>query len=104
MKTNRQGAWCQALARILGAATTLAVCLAGAQTPPDDKGMPPPPPPEALAACKTLSSGAECSVKSPQGTITGSCWAPPGKALACKPKDGPKDPLKGAAPSAAAKP
>ena len=47
------------------------------------------PPPEALAACKSLSSGQECSFTSPHGTMTGTCWAPEGKPLACRPMNGP---------------
>lgn len=49
------------------------------------------PPPEALAACKSLSSGQECSFTSPRGTASGTCWAPTGMPLACKPKDAPND-------------
>jgi hypothetical protein len=52
-------------------------------------GAPPIPPAEALAACKTLSSGQECSFTAPQGAVKGTCWAPEGKPLACKPKDAP---------------
>jgi hypothetical protein len=52
-------------------------------------GAPPKPPAEALAACKTLSSGQECSFTAPHGTVKGTCWAPEGKPLACKPKDAP---------------
>jgi hypothetical protein len=53
------------------------------------KGGPRQPPPEALAACKSLSSGTDCSFTSPHGAVTGTCWAPEGKPLACKPKDAP---------------
>jgi hypothetical protein len=47
------------------------------------------PPPEALAACSSLTSGAACSFTSPRGPATGTCWAPEGKPLACRPKDAP---------------
>jgi hypothetical protein len=47
------------------------------------------PPPEAIENCKSLSAGQECSFSSPHGTVKGSCWAPEGKPLACKPKDAP---------------
>ena len=47
------------------------------------------PPAEALAACKTLASGAACAFKSPRGAKTGSCFAPEGKPLACRPARGP---------------
>jgi hypothetical protein len=48
------------------------------------------PPPEALAACKSLASGAACSFSGPRGTVAGTCFAPPqGQSLACRPKDAP---------------
>ncbi|OYU10819.1 MAG: hypothetical protein CFE38_15415 [Comamonadaceae bacterium PBBC1] len=50
---------------------------------------PRPPPPEALAACQTLKSGQDCSFKGPQGSAQGTCWAPTGKPLACKPSHPP---------------
>lgn len=53
-------------------------------------GMPPGPPPEALAACKALKSGQDCNFSSPQGTLKGSCWAPEGKPLACRPFNAPE--------------
>jgi len=58
------------------------------------------PPPEALAACKSLSSGQECSFTSPHGAMTGTCWAPEGKPLACRPKHprGPEGSESGANP------
>lgn len=52
-------------------------------------GRPHGPPPEAVAACKTLSSGQACSFTSPHGTLNGTCWAPQGKPLACKPPQPP---------------
>lgn len=65
------------------------------------QGGPPPgehrgPPPEALAACKTAKSGADCSFTQGSRTTKGSCWAPEGKALACRPKDMPPPPPGGA--------
>lgn len=47
------------------------------------------PPPEALAACKSLAAGAACSFTSPRGSEDGTCFAPEGKPLACRPKNGP---------------
>ncbi len=47
------------------------------------------PPPEALAACKALKSGQDCGFTSPHGAVKGSCFAPEGRPLACRPKDGP---------------
>lgn len=56
------------------------------------------PPPEALAACKSLASGAACSFTGRRGAMTGTCVAPQGQELACRPKDAP-----GGAASAAKK-
>ena len=70
------------------AAALTACCGLSAQTA-DGKGAPPKPPAEALDACKSASSGKECSFSSPHGTVKGTCWAPEGKPLACKPKDAP---------------
>lgn len=48
------------------------------------------PPPEALAACKSLASGAACSFSGLRGDVSGTCFAPQqGMALACRPKDAP---------------
>jgi hypothetical protein len=70
------------------AALTIAVSVAAAQT---DEGQQHhhAPPPEALEACKSLSSGQACSFTSPRGAMTGTCWAPEGKPLACRPKHPP---------------
>lgn len=71
----------------------LALCSTSAlaQSKPDN---PPPgdrrgPPAEALAACKTLKSGDACSFTADRGEASGSCWAPEGRPLACRPKDAP---------------
>lgn len=47
------------------------------------------PPAEAIAACQDLKAGNECAFTAPRGKVTGSCWAPEGKPLACRPKDAP---------------
>lgn len=48
------------------------------------------PPAEALAACKALAAGAACSFSGREGRqVEGTCWAPPDKALACKPAHAP---------------
>jgi len=68
------------------------------QSPPanggQDKGPPDKehhmPPPEALAACKSLASGAACSMTTPRGTLTGTCGGPEGKPLACRPAHPPQ--------------
>jgi hypothetical protein len=78
--------------RVLGltvfTAALTACCSLSAQ-PKDGKGGASQPPPEALAACQSLSSGHVCSFTSPRGAMKGTCWAPEGKPLACKPKDAP---------------
>lgn len=43
------------------------------------------PPAEALAACKSLAAGSACNFTSPRGAETGTCGAPEGKPLACRP-------------------
>ncbi len=72
------------------AALALSSGLLAAQ-PTGDRGGQRRPPPEALAACKSLSSGQDCSFTSPNGTVNGACRAPADKALACVPKDAPSD-------------
>jgi hypothetical protein len=80
---------------LLALVGSLALGLAVAQTQDGQSGGQPPPPPrggpppEALAACKSLASGASCSFTSPRGSMTGTCWAPEGKPLACKPAGAP---------------
>jgi hypothetical protein len=49
------------------------------------------PPPEALDACEGLRAGASCSVTTPHGTLSGTCVAPEGRALACMPAHPPDD-------------
>lgn len=44
------------------------------------------PPPEALQACASRAAGTACSFNSPHGAVSGTCWAPEGKPLACKPQ------------------
>lgn len=57
------------------------------QQPPQHRG----PPQEALDACKALKSGQDCNFTSPHGAVKGSCFAPEGRPLACRPKDAPRD-------------
>jgi hypothetical protein len=54
----------------------------------ENQEAPPRPPREALDACKSLSANQACRFNSTHGTVVGSCWAPEGKPLACKPKAG----------------
>ncbi len=70
-------------------ASALTACCGLSAQPADGMGGPRKPPPEALDACKSLSSGQACNFASPQGAVKGTCWAPEGKPLACKPKDAP---------------
>lgn len=72
----------------LFACAVSASCALSAQ-PANSKGGPHHPPAEALEACKTFSSGQACRFTSPQGSVKGSCWAPEGMPLACKPTDAP---------------
>ena len=60
------------------------------------------PPPGALAACKSAANGAACSFTSPRGAETGTCGAPEGKPLACRPAHGgkPQGQEKGMGPGA----
>jgi len=50
------------------------------------------PPPEALAACKAAKAGADCSFTHESRALKGSCWAPEGRPLACRPKGAPPPP------------
>ncbi len=64
--------------------------IAGAASAQPAGGMRQGPPAEALAACKSLVGGAVCGFSGPQGTVSGTCFAPQqGMALACRPKDAP---------------
>lgn len=80
----------------------LSLLLAAAAAQAQPQGGPPPggehrgPPPEALAACKTAKAGADCSFTHRDRTVKGSCWAPEGRPLACRPKDMPPPPPQGA--------
>lgn len=56
----------------------------GLRAQPTD-GPPRKPPQEALDACKSLKAGQDCNFTSPRSTVKGSCFAPEGKPLACRP-------------------
>ena len=47
------------------------------------------PPTEAIDACKALTAGDACSFSQGDTQHQGSCWAPEGKPLACRPDDAP---------------
>jgi hypothetical protein len=80
----------------------LSLLLAATAVSAQPQGGPPPggerrgPPPEALAACKTAKAGADCSFSHESRTMTGNCWAPEGRPLACRPNDMPPPPAQGA--------
>jgi hypothetical protein len=79
------------------ATALLSACACAQPTGSNDR--PPPPPPEALAACKAAAAGTACNFNAPHGTVSGSCWAPEGKPLACKPGKPPTAAPAGQAPS-----
>lgn len=81
---------------LLTCALLAAALGASAQPGPPPGGEHRGPPPEALAACKTAKAGADCSFSQGDRTVKGSCWAPEGKPLACRPKDMPPPPAGGA--------
>ncbi len=65
--------------------TGLAI-ISNAQAQPSGKGTPPP---EAFTACNSKSTEENCTVKTPHGTINGTCKTPPrGKSLICVPTHG----------------
>lgn len=64
---------------------------AAAQQPATDSGERRGPPPEALAACEGKSAGDPCSFSGPRGDKPqGTCFAPEGKPLACRPSQAPE--------------
>lgn len=80
-------------ARTALASLVLALCSAAAVAQPKPGGRSPDarggPPAEALAACKALKADNSCSFTTDRGEAQGTCWAPEGKPLACRPKDAP---------------
>ena len=71
------------------AATTLVLISFGASAQPKH-GHRGGPPAEALAACQASSAGDQCSFSGRRGSVSGSCWAPANKPLACRPANAPK--------------
>jgi YHYH protein len=59
------------------------------------------PPPEMLKACVNKSYGDVCTATGPKGrSISGTCFAPQGRPLACRPQNaGPNNPVGGPTPS-----
>jgi hypothetical protein len=73
---------------LAAAVNLLATSAASAQ--PSGGGQRQGPPAAALAACKSLTTGATCGFSGPQGTVAGTCFAPQQSLpLACRPKDAP---------------
>jgi hypothetical protein len=51
------------------------------------------PPQAAIDACVGLTQGADCSINTPNGTVTGTCSTPPNSSqMACMPAGGPPSP------------
>jgi hypothetical protein len=84
------------LLSLLFAATAASAQPQGGPPPGGPGGEHRGPPPEALFACKTAKAGADCSFSHESRTMKGSCWAPEGRPLACRPKDMPPPPPQGA--------
>ena len=88
MSNQQQKNWSQWLCLAI-ASTTITACGALNAQPMERPGGGPKPPPEAFQSCKSLKSGDDCNFTAPKGAVSGNCWAPEGKPLACKPKDAP---------------
>ena len=71
----------------------IALTLLALTLPLSAQDGPPPgggPPREALAACNGRAEGASCTFQGRGGeSVTGTCGAPPGRPLACRPAGGP---------------
>lgn len=71
-------------------AALLAGAMGAAAAQPANGGEHRGPPREALVACESKAAGTACSFTGRQGSaVTGTCWAPEGKPLACKPEHPP---------------
>jgi hypothetical protein len=89
---------------LAGQAWAVAVVLAGAAlAQPAGNGGAPTPPAESLAACKSLSAGQACSFTGARGAVSGTCFAPQGRELACRPSNAPPPPGGAAASGPAAR-
>lgn len=85
MQTTRTA--CVARSLMVGAILLLSGCACAQAN--GSQARPPHPPREALEACKTAVVGDTCSFSSPAGAVSGTCWAPEDKPLACKPLGAP---------------
>jgi hypothetical protein len=93
LATGRQALHASAAAVIAAALATACLCAGTAAAQPHEAGGPDGPrrgpPPEALAACKSMAAGKACSVTLGSNKLNGTCWAPEGKPLACRPSGAP---------------
>jgi hypothetical protein len=80
IKPIRSLATLAVLTALLGASAAMAQPKSG-EGPGGNGG----PPAEALTACKSAKASDSCSFSSPNGTVSGTCQAPQGRALACVP-------------------
>ena len=76
-----------ALVLALGCGAAIAQQPKAGEGPPAGQGGPPA---EALAACKTLKSGDACQFTADKGAASGTCEAPQGRPLACRPANAPQ--------------
>jgi hypothetical protein len=65
------------------------LCGAALAQAPQAGGKKQGPPAQAIAACKSLSTGQDCTFTDQQRSLRGTCWAPEGKPLACRPAQAP---------------
>ena len=96
---KRYAPWLQGLAAASLCALALSTLAAEVTPRQQGPGEAPPrmgPPPEALKACKGLVAQAACSFDGREGKVSGSCFAPPDRPLACRPKDARMGPPPGA--------
>jgi hypothetical protein len=75
------------LAVVLGSLSTITLAQSGQAKEDGAKQGRRGPPPQALAACASSNAGDACSFTGRRGERAGSCWAPEGKPLACKPSN-----------------
>lgn len=73
----------------LAALAALSACVIAQAQPQGQGDRPAGPPPEAIKACEAKKSGDACHFTTPRGKEDGSCWAPEGRPLACRPKGAP---------------
>ena len=75
-----------ALVLVLGCGAAFAQQPKAGEGPSTGRGGPPA---EALAACNALKTGDACQFTGSQGAASGTCEAPQGRPLACRPANAP---------------